>query len=139
MGRLFRTLGAGMAVDSLLTLLFYVAALANVGGMLLLSGGQIGILFRSYYGSFIGLPGILIPGASRYSLAALYPNVFSPEGCVAVILWGLAYAAVAQQYQRLPWLCFVFALEKAFYTLTWVNWNFANAARWADVAAAADP
>ena len=50
------------------------------------------------------------------------PAVFSWLGQVAVVLWGLAYWAVAQQYRHVPYLVIVFFIEKMVYTATWLLW-----------------
>lgn len=52
----------------------------------------------------------------------LSPEVFSDFGTFMVMVWGLAYLAVARQAHQLPAICFVFAFEKAIYVYTWVIW-----------------
>ena len=52
----------------------------------------------------------------------LSPEVFSDFGTFMVMVWGLAYLAVAKQAHQLPAICFVFAFEKAIYVYTWVIW-----------------
>ena len=52
----------------------------------------------------------------------LSPEVFSDFGTFMVMVWGLAYLAVARQAHQLPAICFVFAFEKAIYVYTWVVW-----------------
>jgi hypothetical protein len=79
-----------------ITLLFYLSGIANIVGMAVVSRGFTSTVFFKEY-----------------------PEVFSMQGCIGVMLWGLAYMAVASSFQRLPSLCLVFALEKAFYTWTW--------------------
>lgn len=55
-------------------------------------------------------------------VAEQFPAVFSDFGMLAIMLWGLAYIAVANNYAQVPWLVAVFALEKAAYVLTWFIW-----------------
>lgn len=55
-------------------------------------------------------------------LAAVDPAVFSWLGQVAIVLWGLAYWAVASTYHRVPKLIAVFAVEKLVYVLAWLYW-----------------
>ncbi|GAB2854537.1 hypothetical protein GCM10027277_23830 [Pseudoduganella ginsengisoli] len=55
-------------------------------------------------------------------LAAVDPAVFSWLGQVAVVLWGLAYWAVAKTYHHVPALLAVFAFEKLVYVLAWLRW-----------------
>ena len=50
------------------------------------------------------------------------PAVFSWLGQVAVVLWGLAYWAVAQAFRHVPYLVLVFFIEKMVYTATWILW-----------------
>jgi len=52
----------------------------------------------------------------------LSPDVFSPFGAFMILVWGLAYLAVAKQAHQLAYICFVFAFEKAVYVFTWVVW-----------------
>jgi hypothetical protein len=60
-------------------------------------------------------------------LASLDSVVFSWLGMVAIILWGLAYASVANSYQSVPYLVLVFFAEKMIYTLAWLMWLANNA------------
>ena len=55
-------------------------------------------------------------------LNATDPAVFSWLGQVAIVLWGLAYWAVAQPYRHVPYLVLVFFIEKMVYTVTWLLW-----------------
>ena len=50
------------------------------------------------------------------------PAVFSWLGQVAIVLWGLAYWAVAQQFRHVPYLVIVFFIEKMVYTVIWLLW-----------------
>jgi hypothetical protein len=59
-------------------------------------------------------------------LSSLDPAVFSWLGLVAVILWGLAYCSVATSYQSVPYLLWVFVIEKMIYTVTWLAWLIRN-------------
>jgi hypothetical protein len=54
-------------------------------------------------------------------LGAVDP-LFSPDGCVGVLLWGAAYFALARSYQSAPLVSLVFCLEKAFYGFHWLAW-----------------
>ena len=55
-------------------------------------------------------------------LAANDPAVFSWLGQIAVVLWGFAYLAVARCYHRIPFLLFVFFIEKMVYVVAWLLW-----------------
>ena len=55
-------------------------------------------------------------------LAANDPAVFSWLGQIAVVLWGFAYLAVAHCYHRIPFLLFVFFIEKMVYVAAWFIW-----------------
>ena len=50
------------------------------------------------------------------------PAVFSWLGQVAIVLWGLAYWAVAQPFRHVPYLVMVFFIEKMVYTVSWLLW-----------------
>lgn len=83
------------------TLAFQVAGLINVVGVLLFSWGF-----------------------TNATLTARNPVVFSRFGLVCIILWGLAYLAVARSYHHVPLLIAVFAVEKFVYTGTWLSWMY---------------
>lgn len=105
---------------TMITLLFYLSGLINILGIGILAHGDIrqyiiGSLSSGYSVS------VVYDSPARY-----YPQVFGAEGCIGVILWGLAYIAVARKYKTLPLLCLVFCLEKIFYTVTWVNWYWSR-------------
>jgi hypothetical protein len=53
-------------------------------------------------------------------------SLFGPGGCVGVLLWGLAYLALARSYSTAPAVALVFALEKLFYGSHWLLWLRAN-------------
>ena len=55
-------------------------------------------------------------------LSATDPAVFSWLGQVAIVLWGLAYWAVARSYRHVPYLLLVFFIEKMVYATTWLLW-----------------
>ena len=55
-------------------------------------------------------------------LSASDPAVFSWLGQVAIVLWGLAYWAVARSYRYVPYLVLVFFIEKMVYATTWLLW-----------------
>lgn len=55
-------------------------------------------------------------------LAAVDPAVFSWMGQVGIVLWGLAYWAVARTCHHVPKLVAVFAAEKLVYALAWLRW-----------------
>ena len=54
------------------------------------------------------------------------PMVMGHFGLIAIMLWGLAYIAVRQNYASVPWLIAVFVIEKLVYVLVWLNWLFSN-------------
>lgn len=87
----------GGAMVPLLRSLFVMSGLMNILGMLVVS-----------------------KGFSNTLLYDEYPEVFGLEGCLCIMLWGLAYIAVAPRFTLMPALCLVFALEKLLYTATWL-------------------
>ena len=106
----------------ILTFLFYLSGIVNVAGISVLAGKEIVIYFTSFLQSFVQSGASAPVLLDRTSITSIYPTVFSTEGCIAIILWGLAYISVAKTFHKLPLLCFVFFLEKTFYTLTWWSW-----------------
>jgi hypothetical protein len=65
-------------------------------------------------------------GFTNLYLSKLYPEIFSPFGLLMIILWGLAYIAVASHWQNLRRIAIVFSLEKLVYGLTWIFWIAQN-------------
>jgi hypothetical protein len=55
-------------------------------------------------------------------LNQLEPGVFSNEGLILIMVWGLAYISIANYYHQAPWISAVFAVEKFFYVTVWVRW-----------------
>lgn len=76
----------------------------------------------------INILGILLVshGITSPTLVIADPAVFSDFGIIMIMLWGAAYIGSAQVAPTLVLLPAVFALEKAAYTLNWVNWMRAN-------------
>ena len=72
----------------------------------------------------VNILGILLfsKGLDNAYLAELSPEVFSTFGQGAIILWGLAYLAVAESYREAGWIVAVFCLEKLVYAGTWIVW-----------------
>jgi len=54
------------------------------------------------------------------------PVVMSNFGLLMIIVWGLAYIAVAKSYHQVKWLVGVFAIEKLIYGVIWINWILNN-------------
>ncbi len=61
-------------------------------------------------------------GMTNDYLSGLDPQVFSSFGLKVIMLWGLAYLAVAGCYREARWVVAVFALEKLLYVAAWVIW-----------------
>lgn len=49
------------------------------------------------------------------------PAVLGAFGLVSIMLWGLAYIAVNENYAQVRWLVAVFAIEKLIYALMWLS------------------
>ncbi|WP_405223337.1 hypothetical protein [Dokdonia sp. Asnod1-B02] len=79
--------------------LFVIAGLSNVLGVLLLSRGF-----------------------TNQVMMDTQPEVMGYFGLIAIILWGLAYIAVAKSYAAAPWLIAVFAVEKLAYVIVYLQW-----------------
>lgn len=54
------------------------------------------------------------------------PVVMSNFGLLMIVIWGLAYMSVAENYASVKWLVGVFAVEKLIYGIAWVNWLMNN-------------
>jgi hypothetical protein len=91
---------------------FWLAGLANI----------LGVLFFS-------------AGFTNHTLSELYPEVFSSFGLLVIILWGLAYIAVAQSYSHVRPLVALFAIEKLVYVLSWGLWWLAHGADFSTIMA----
>ena len=61
-------------------------------------------------------------GLTNERLIELSPIVFSRFGLISIMLWGMAYWAVATSYRTVPSLVGVFAIEKLIYVITWGMW-----------------
>ncbi len=48
--------------------------------------------------------------------------LFGSAGSAVIVLWGFAYLALAQTFQKAPAVALVFALEKAFFAVHWGAW-----------------
>ncbi|WP_339924540.1 hypothetical protein [uncultured Cyclobacterium sp.] len=54
------------------------------------------------------------------------PVVMSNFGLLMIVIWGLAYMAIAYNYDKVPWLIGIFAIEKSIYGYIWINWMLNN-------------
>lgn len=78
-----------------------------------------------------GLTNILgVLGSSRLltneAIPQLDPVVMSTFGMVMILIWGLAYIAVAKNYAQVPYLIAVFCIEKAIYSAVWIQWQLSH-------------
>jgi hypothetical protein len=55
-------------------------------------------------------------------IAEYDPALMSNFGLLMIVIWGLAYIAVAKSYFTVKWLVGVFALEKLIYGFIWIRW-----------------
>ena len=72
------------------------------------------------------LLGFLTPMLDGALLAQQDPLFFSWPGVIVIALWGLAYMASAAQWQLMPGMMAVFAVEKFFFAGRWGWWMSAN-------------
>lgn len=54
------------------------------------------------------------------------PTVMSNFGLLMIVLWGVAYASIAYNYDKVKWLIAVFAIEKLIYGYIWIEWLLTN-------------
>ena len=78
---------------------------------------SLGFVLAMLYNSSI----ILFSKGFASDLGAIDP-LFGPGGCLGVLLWGLAYLALAKTYAQAPAVALVFAVEKLFYGCHWLLW-----------------
>jgi hypothetical protein len=50
------------------------------------------------------------------------PVVMSYFGLLMIMVWGIAYIAVAKSFQNVKWLVGVFVIEKLAYVIAYVHW-----------------
>lgn len=76
----------------------------------------------------INLTGVLV--SSRFFSSTVIPEfdsaVMSNFGLLMIIVWGIAYIAVAKNFHQVKWLVGVFAIEKFIYGCVWINWLLKN-------------
>lgn len=76
-------------------------------------------------------------GLNNPHLVNADPAVFSTFGQAMIMVWGLAYIAVAKQFTAVPWLCLVFFVEKLAYVAVWALWWAQHADQFSSLWAAA--
>ena len=52
--------------------------------------------------------------------------VMSNFGLLMIMVWGLAYVAVAKNFEKVKWIVGVFAVEKLIYGFVWIKWLMNN-------------
>jgi hypothetical protein len=72
----------------------------------------------------MNIVGVLV--FSRVFTNAVIPQydaqAMSNFGLLMIVVWGLAYIAVAKEFHQLKWLIAVFTIEKFIYATHWTNW-----------------
>ena len=63
---------------------------------------------------------------SNTVFAEFDPVVLSNFGILMIVIWGLAYIAVAKSFHQVKWLVAVFAIEKFIYGFVWTKWHLNN-------------
>ncbi|WP_281188820.1 hypothetical protein [Vibrio harveyi] len=82
---------------------FIVAAMMNIGGVLIFSRG-----FNN-------------PVISEFD-----PMVMSNFGLLMIVIWGLAYLGAASITSGVKWLAGAFTIEKLVYVFVWLQWIRGN-------------
>ncbi|MFZ3466852.1 hypothetical protein [Vibrio harveyi] len=82
---------------------FIVAAMMNIGGVLIFSRG-----FNN-------------PVISEFD-----PMVMSNFGLLMIVIWGLAYLGAASITSGVKWLAAAFTIEKLVYVFVWLQWIQGN-------------
>ncbi|PZX53085.1 hypothetical protein LV84_03289 [Algoriphagus ratkowskyi] len=86
-----------------LTYGFIAAGLMNIGGVL---------TFSRFF--------------TNSSISEFDPVVMSNFGLLMILVWGLAYIAIAKDFEKVRWLVAVFAIEKLIYGIVWAKWLLNN-------------
>jgi len=77
-----------------------------------------------------GLMNISVLISSRLFTNSTIPEfdqeVMSNFGLLMIIIWGMAYIAVAKNFYQVKWLVGVFAIEKFIYGYVWISWLAKN-------------
>jgi len=94
---LFPSLIVKKVLDLWFSIIFIVACAVNIGGSL--------IFTKFFCGKLI---------------FTTYPGVFSKEGFIGIILWGLAYLSISFYYDKCVWIVLVFTVEKFVYVVYWI-------------------
>jgi len=76
----------------------------------------------------MNISGVLL--FSRFFSNAVIPE-FDPQamsnfGLIMIVVWGLAYIAVSQNFDQVKWLIAVFMIEKLIYATHWTKWILDN-------------
>ena len=54
------------------------------------------------------------------------PAVMSNFGLLMIMVWGLAYIALAVNYRKAKWVVGIFVVEKLIYVIAWLMWIVNN-------------
>ena len=54
------------------------------------------------------------------------PQAMSNFGLIMIVVWGFAYIAVSQNFDKVKWLIAVFMIEKLIYATHWTKWILEN-------------
>ena len=54
------------------------------------------------------------------------PQAMSNFRLIMIVVWGLAYVAVSQNFNQVKWLIAVFMIEKLIYATHWTKWILDN-------------
>jgi hypothetical protein len=72
--------------------------------------------------------GVLI--FSRFFTNSVIPGydsqAMSNFGLLMIVVWGFAFLSVSKNFDKVPWLIGVFAIEKLVYASHWTNWMINN-------------
>jgi hypothetical protein len=59
---------------------------------------------------------------SSTAISEADPNVMSPFGLYMIMVWGLAFIAMAKSFHKAKWVIAVFCVEKISYVFCWGIW-----------------
>ena len=89
--------------DSLIKKVFIFSGIVNILGIL---------IFTKFFTSTV--------------ISEADPNVMPPFGLYMIMVWGLAFIAMANHYKKAKWIIAVFCIEKISYIICWGIWILNN-------------
>ena len=77
-----------------------------------------------YLSGMMNIAGVLVFSRlfTNEAINKANPVIMSNFGLVMIVVWGLAFLAMASKWEHLKWVIGAFAIEKFIYGYTWTKW-----------------